>query len=113
MESSYSVKELCTMMQITRKTLFYYDRIGLLKPSDRKGVQNHKLYDISQKQRLADILKYRRAGLKIEEVRLILDSPECDVRTILEGALNRLDRQKKEKESQIRVLKELMEEMTG
>ncbi|MBQ1325319.1 MAG: MerR family transcriptional regulator [Solobacterium sp.] len=31
-EKTYSVGEICSLTGVTRKTLFYYDRIALLKP---------------------------------------------------------------------------------
>ena len=44
-ETLYSVGEICRITGITRKTLFYYDRIGLLVPYKRTEPQQFKLYD--------------------------------------------------------------------
>ena len=41
----YTVKEVCEKYSVTRKTLFYYDRINLIKPYSRQGVQQHKMYN--------------------------------------------------------------------
>ena len=105
-----SVGMLCQKTGITRKTLFYYDRIGLLKPSERSGVQEHKLYDEAACTRLSRILRFRRAGLRIEEIRRILDDPKSDVRQILNAAVERCIAQQDVLFEQIRLLKELMEE---
>ena len=51
-EKLYSVKEICEKYGITRKTLFYYDRIGLLKPAKRLGRQSFKYYDVAALKRL-------------------------------------------------------------
>ena len=32
-ERLYTVKEICEKYGITRKTLFYYDKVGLINPS--------------------------------------------------------------------------------
>ncbi|MBR3358718.1 MAG: MerR family transcriptional regulator [Solobacterium sp.] len=105
-----TVGMLCQKTGITRKTLFYYDRIGLLKPSARTGIQEHKLYDEAACERLSRILRFRRAGLRIEEIRKILDDPNSNVRQILNNAVARCRAQQNVLSDQICLLKELMEE---
>ena len=105
-----SVGELCAKTGITRKTLFYYDRIGLLKPTARTGIQEHKYYDAASVHRLQHILRFRKAGLRIEEIRAILDDPACDIPTILQNAVQRCEAQQNTLKEQISLLKELMEE---
>ncbi|MBQ1321890.1 MAG: MerR family transcriptional regulator, partial [Solobacterium sp.] len=68
----YTVSDICSLTGVTRKTLFYYDRIGLLKPVARSGPQNSKLYDQEGLRKLQRILRYREAGLQISEVRGLL-----------------------------------------
>ena len=60
-----SVKEICRVTGVPRKTLFYYDRIGLLEPSRRSGKQNFKEYDEQAVNRLLEIRLYREMGLSI------------------------------------------------
>jgi DNA-binding transcriptional MerR regulator len=60
-----SVKEICRVTGVTRKTLFYYDRIGLLEPSRRSGKQNFKEYDEQAVNRLLEIRLYREMGLSM------------------------------------------------
>ena len=98
----YSVGEICSLMNITRKTLFYYDRIGLLKPAFRQGSQEHKKYGNTEYQRLRTILSYREAGFSIGEIRILLDDPDCNKRELYENVLLRLISEKQEKEEQIR-----------
>ncbi len=68
-----SVKDVCDRYGITRKTLFYYDRSGLLKPAIRQGSKQYKYYDEAALSRLESILEYRNAGLSIEEIREVID----------------------------------------
>lgn len=56
----YSVGEVCSLTGVTRKTLFYYDKNGLLKPTDRITAQKFKLYDADQLVRLNKILIHRK-----------------------------------------------------
>ena len=105
----YTVSDICSLTGVTRKTLFYYDRIGLLKPAARTGPQNSKLYDPEGLLRLQRILRYREAGLQISEVRELLRD-DTDHQTILLAALARLRQEREQKEEQIFLLMGLLEE---
>ena len=107
----YTVGELCELFQITRKTLFYYDRAGLLRPTGRVGVQNFKVYDTEAVQRLKTILDYRKAGLTVQEIRLLLSEDCSDPAAILNQALDRLKQKQKQYAVQIGRLKELIREL--
>ena len=107
--TTYSVREICTLTGVTRKTLFYYDRISLLEPYDRVGVQNHKIYDAAALERLRQILLYRDAGLQIDEIRYVLDNAD-ERRTVLMHVLERLMREAEQKTEQISRVRILMEE---
>ena len=105
----YTVSDICSLTGVTRKTLFYYDRIGLLKPAARTGPQNSKLYDQEGLRKLQRILRYREAGLQISEVRGLLRD-DTDHQTILLAALARLRQEREQKEEQIFLLMGLLEE---
>ena len=105
----YTVSDICSLTGVTRKTLFYYDRIGLLKPVARSGPQNSKLYDQEGLRKLQRILRYREAGLQISEVRGLLRD-DTDHQTILLAALARLRQEREQKEEQIFLLMGLLEE---
>lgn len=107
----YSVKEVCERYAITRKTLFYYDRNGLLEPSARTGPQLHKLYDADACIRLEEILKYRHAGLQISEIRELLEE-HAERKKILQNALNRIIGEKQQKTEQIRILQEMIRDLS-
>ena len=111
-ENLYSVGEVCRLTGTTRKTLFYYDRIGLLTPSRRDGVQNFKEYDSDKVRRLRRIIQYREAGLKIFEIREILDDKEADAIQILQDALQRMKNEQSDMEEKIRRLQMLIKAET-
>ena len=105
----YSVKEVCDRYGITRKTLFYYDRSGLLKPSQRQGKQQFKYYDEKALSRLDSILKYRNAGLSIDDIRKVIDLDDKEtILGILMGVRKRLITEAKQKEEEIKKLEELI-----
>ena len=70
-----TVQEICRDFKVTRKTLFYYDRIGLLAPTVRAGKQKAKEYDEEAVCRLMQIQNYRKAGMKLGEIRAVLEEP--------------------------------------
>lgn len=101
----YSVKDICNEYEITRKTLFYYDKTGLLKPTERKGKQQFKYYDDQSIERLKTIISYREAGLNIMETKQLLDSDNKEEKlSILEKAMKRLKSEKERKENEIKKL---------
>lgn len=106
----YSVGELCRKTGITRKTLFYYDHTGLLNPSLRIGIQEHKVYTEDACMRLGKILRLRNAGLTLKEIRLILDEPDTPVLSVLETAAQRLREERIRLDGQLCLLEELISE---
>lgn len=69
-----SVNEVCKLSGVSRRTLQYYDEIGLLPPSAVKE-SGYRLYDDNSLRRLWSILFYKELGLSLEDIRLILDNP--------------------------------------
>lgn len=86
-----SVGEVCTACGVSRKTLFYYDRIGLLKPARRIGSQNCKYYDTAGVGRLRQILQYRDAGISLRSIARLLDADDAEKLAILSGELRRAE----------------------
>ena len=111
-ERLYTVKEICEKYGITRKTLFYYDKVGLISPERRVGIQLHKVYDINEVEKLEMILTYRNAGLTINEIKELtkLTMQIIDYRGILEKARQRLLKEKRRKEKELRNLEAFIAE---
>lgn len=101
----YTVADICAMLGITRKTLFFYDREDLLKPHRRQGPQRAKLYLFEDVERLRTILEYKKAGLLLKEIRCILEEDNAVKREIFVQALVRAEQEKAQKEEEIRRLK--------
>lgn len=106
----YSIKDVCIKYGITRKALFYYDRIDLLKPTKREGKQQFKYYDDNALFRLEAILEYRSAGLTIEETKQIIDLKDKKQKLeILLRVKERLKKEANQKQEEIRSLNTLIE----
>lgn len=87
-----TVSKLARRFGLSRTTLLYYDRMGLLNPSTRSS-SGYRLYGEQEVERLRTICSYRDAGLKLAEIERLLERPEAPDRTILRHRLLELDRE--------------------
>jgi DNA-binding transcriptional MerR regulator len=88
--SGYAIGELAGRFGLSRSTLLYYDRIGLLRPSHRTAA-NYRRYSESDRERLARICFYRGTGLSLEEIARLLASPNAAATGILEDRLRQVE----------------------
>lgn len=70
---SYSISELGAAFGLSRSTLLYYDRLGLLTPSGRTGA-GYRRYGAAEYERLERICRYRELGLSLREIHQTLVS---------------------------------------
>jgi len=78
---------------LSRATLLYYDRLGLLRPSERSR-SGYRLYSPAQVRRLERICLYRKMGIPLGEMKELLDAPEGRAPLeILQRRLGTLDRE--------------------
>jgi len=78
----YTVSKLARACGLSRSTLLYYESIGLLRrPGRTEG--NYRRYGATDLARLRQICAYRDAGLKLEDIRTILDRPEGEATAVL------------------------------
>ena len=68
----HTVGYIAKRFSLSRSTLLYYDKQGLLKPSARTQA-NYRLYSESDVARLERILLFRNAGLSLIEISKIID----------------------------------------
>lgn len=71
--SRYRISELAAGFGLSRSTLLYYDRIGLLRPSGRTTA-GYRSYGEAERRRLARIRMFRQAGFGVDAIRGLLDS---------------------------------------
>jgi DNA-binding transcriptional MerR regulator len=69
----YSISKLAGACGLSRSTLLYYDRIGLLRPSGRTA-SGYRFYVEADRTRLERIRQFREAGLTLKEIRTVLSS---------------------------------------
>jgi DNA-binding transcriptional MerR regulator len=86
----YTIGKLARKFQLSRTTLLYYDSIDLLKPSSRTE-SRYRQYSEDDARRLDQVCRYRQAGLSLEEIKKVLDSPEDNLTQTLEKRLDELN----------------------
>jgi DNA-binding transcriptional MerR regulator len=85
-----TVSQLARFCGLSRTTLLYYESIGLLKPAGRSS-GNYRRYGSSQVERLRAICAYRDAGLKLADIRQLLEERGNQASRVLRRRLVELD----------------------
>jgi DNA-binding transcriptional MerR regulator len=86
----FTVTKLARLCGLSRTALLYYESIGLMPPAQRSG-GNYRCYGEADMQRLLQICAYRDAGLKLEDIRIIMDRQGGDAYGVLKRRLLELD----------------------
>lgn len=71
--SKYSISQLACSCGLSRSTLLYYDRIGVLRATGRTG-SGYRFYTDADRTRLERVRHFREAGLSLKEIRAVLAS---------------------------------------
>jgi DNA-binding transcriptional MerR regulator len=73
---TYSIEQVAAQTGLTRRTLRYYEEVGLLPPTDRTG-GNYRRYDDEDVRRLERIKMLRDLlGFSLADIREILDAED-------------------------------------
>jgi DNA-binding transcriptional MerR regulator/SAM-dependent methyltransferase len=87
---TYRITELGRCFGLSRSTILYYDRIGLLRPSGRTQA-GYRIYTHDDLARLERICYFRDAGLSLAEIARLLEN--ADDTPILERRLREIGRE--------------------
>ena len=109
---TYSISQLSGLFGLSRSALLYYDRIGLLIPSDRSEA-GYRLYTQKDHDRLNQICTFRNTGLALADIKKLLDSDNAPSVKILENRLWEIGQQIVDLKRQQQVLICLLKEMTS
>ncbi len=105
-----TIGKLGRRFKLSRSTLLYYDRIGLLKPSGRTP-SNYRVYNQNDARRLEKICLFRQAGLDLKAIADALVASEGAVAEILEQQVDILNRKIQSLHRQQRLIVELLKEL--
>ena len=84
-----TVHEVSKLAGVSIRTLQYYDKIGLLRPSGYTEA-GYRLYDDTDLERLQHILLFRELAFPLKDIKEILDSPDFDRERALEQQIEML-----------------------
>src|SRR5271155_3969212 len=84
-----TVTKLAQSCGLSRGAVLYYESIGLL-PSAARSPSNYRRYGEKDLRRLRQICVYRDAGLKLGDIRALLERPANDATAILKRRMAEL-----------------------
>lgn len=102
-----TITALARAVNLSRSTLLYYDRIGLLRARYRSRAAA-RLYSAEEEQRLARIVTFRRAGLPLRTIKALLSA---DAPRVVNGTLEKRLREIQQQIDGLRTQQRLVVEM--
>lgn len=95
-----TVKQVSLRAGVSVRTLQYYDRLGLLCPTERTQA-GYRLYDEASLDRLRQIMLFRELGFPLSEISRIMTSPGYDRAEALDRQITLLTMRKERLEGLI------------
>jgi len=109
---TYSISQLANAFGLSRSTLLYYDRIGVLCASKRTA-SGYRQYTEQDHKQLERICMFRGAGLALAEVREMFSGDSSPSVSILEKRLRDLDKEILELRTQQHLITTMLKNMTS
>lgn len=69
-----TLRQVCSELKISRRTIQGYEKLGLVKPCG-KNKYGHLLYGKAEKDRIKAIRFYQQIGFSLREIKELLDAP--------------------------------------
>lgn len=104
----YGITELANTFGLSRSTLLYYHRIGLLSPKARTR-SNYRKYSEEDRRKLEAICTYRQAGLSLEDIQTLLSSEQDRTTVILQRRLHSLGEEIRQLQGKQRLLADMLQ----
>lgn len=87
------LNEVCKSIGVSKRTLHYYDEIGLLSPSEYTE-SGYRLYDDLAVEKLWTILLLKELGYPLKDIKKIMEDPNFDLRNSIEKQIEILTKKK-------------------
>jgi MerR family transcriptional regulator, thiopeptide resistance regulator len=111
MKSHYTVAEFAELADVTVKALHLYDRLGLLRP--RRSNAGYRLYVSRDLERLEQIVALKSSGLRLEQIRVLLERDSAAVADVLRVQRQTLERKREELDRVIRAIEQVEASVTS
>jgi MerR family transcriptional regulator, thiopeptide resistance regulator len=105
----YKIGDLVKMYNLSRSAILYYDKLGLLKPKERKD-NNYRLYGQQEVVKLEKILLYRESGISLCDIQKLLDAENNEKTGILVERLNKIQMEIKNLKKQQKLVLDVLKE---
>jgi DNA-binding transcriptional MerR regulator len=107
---TWTIAEVADEFGITHRTVRHYEDLGLITP-ERRGTQ--RVYHRRDRTRLGLVLRGRRLGFPLEEIRTIIDLFDAPRgrRTQLEYVLGQIDERRTDLEQRLRDVQDTISEL--
>jgi DNA-binding transcriptional MerR regulator len=111
-DPTWSIREIAEEFGVTHRTVRHYEELGLICP-ERRGAQRR--YHRRDRTRLALILRGKRLGFPLEEIRTIIDLYDAPRgrRSQLEYVLGQIDERRADLEQRRADLNAALRELTA
>ena len=109
-DRTWSIAEVADEFSVTHRTVRHYEELGLISP-ERRGTT--RVYHRRDRTRLALILRGKRLGFPLEEIRTIIDLYDAPRgrRSQLEYVLAQIDERRADLEQRRRDLEDALTEL--
>ena len=105
-----SLREVCEMLNISRRAVQGYENAGLVSASGRND-RGYLLYDETAQKRIEKIRMYQELGFSVKEIVQIIDAPSNILKDALIRKLDELQKRKEELEEIIKSAYKLIEQL--
>ncbi|KGN30419.1 MerR family transcriptional regulator [Knoellia sinensis KCTC 19936] len=109
---TWTIREIAEEFDVTHRTVRHYEELGLISP-ERHGTT--RIYHRRDKTRLGLILRGKRLGFPLEEIRTIIDLYDAPRgrRSQLEYVLGQIDERRTDLEQRRRDIEDALTELAG
>ena len=104
----FTIGQVAKKYALSRSTLIYYDKIGVLSPSGRSE-SNYRLYSQGDLKMMDRIMLFRSTGLSLDAIALLLNTEGSELNTYLEQRLVLINSEIQDLRSQQQVILKLLE----
>ncbi|WP_429970617.1 MerR family transcriptional regulator [Fructilactobacillus sp. Tb1] len=108
----YTVAQLAKISGVSPRTIRYYDKVNLLKPSEIEE-NGYRKYDKAQLDKLQQILYFKNFGFKLEKIKAIINSSDYDVVNSLKIQQQMVEREIIEQQKLLKNLKKAVKYYKG
>jgi len=105
---TYSVGEVARLAGVTVRTLHHYDEIGLLRPPMRTEA-GYRRYTRGDLLRLQRIRLFRALDFTLDDLRVLIDAPDADLRAALVEQRGALLRRMEETRSLVTIIDRVLD----